>query len=70
MKLPFRVRVIFRWYDIWVGLYIDKCRRTLYFFPVPMLGFKFTKNNVDTPTLKGSVEIMGSQSGTSSYRDN
>ncbi len=33
-----KVRPIFAWYDIWVGLFIDRAKRRLYIFPVPMLG--------------------------------
>ncbi len=31
-------RVIFAWYDLWVGVFIDRPRRRIYVFPVPMLG--------------------------------
>lgn len=30
----------FRWYDVWVGLYIDLPNRTVYICPVPMFGVK------------------------------
>lgn len=33
-----RVKVIFRWFDIWVGLFIDMANKKLYIFGVPMLG--------------------------------
>lgn len=31
------VRLRFAWYDLWVGAYIDRARRTLYLCPFPML---------------------------------
>ena len=34
------VKPIFRWYDLWVGLYVDRANRTLYVFPVPMFGLQ------------------------------
>lgn len=35
-----KIEPIFRWFDIWVGLFIDTKKQTLYIFPVPMLGVK------------------------------
>ena len=36
MKL--RIRLIFRWYDFWVGFFWDRTKEVLYFFPIPTLG--------------------------------
>lgn len=33
-----RVRPVFAWYDIWVGVFVDTNKRRVYVFPVPMLG--------------------------------
>lgn len=33
-----RIRPIFAWYDLWVGLFIDRAKRRAYLFPLPMLG--------------------------------
>lgn len=34
-----RIKPIFRWFDLWIGVFIDTKKRIIYFFPVPMLGF-------------------------------
>ena len=36
-----RVRPIFAWYDLWVGLFVDLKKKRVYFFPVPTLGLVF-----------------------------
>lgn len=38
------VKLIFAWYDFWVGLFWDKKKKILYFFPIPMLGIVFRKH--------------------------
>jgi len=35
-----KIRLIFAWYDFWIGFYFDKKNKTLYFLPIPTLGFK------------------------------
>jgi len=37
-----KVTLFFRWYDLWIGAYVDTKGRALYVCPVPMLGFKVT----------------------------
>jgi hypothetical protein len=34
------IKPVFRWYDLWVGLYVDLPNRALYVFPVPMFGLE------------------------------
>lgn len=33
-----RVKPIFAWYDLWVGVFIDRPKRRIYVFPVPCFG--------------------------------
>jgi hypothetical protein len=41
MKLM-KVKLLFAWYDLWVGLFIDKAKGKIYVFPIPMLGLVIT----------------------------
>ncbi len=35
-----RIEPFFRWYDLWVGMYIDTKNNVLYICPLPMIGVK------------------------------
>jgi len=35
-----KVSVFFRWYDLWIGAFIDRKNRTVYICPIPMFGIK------------------------------
>lgn len=36
------INVFFRWYDLWIGAFIDIKNKTLYVCPIPCLGIKIT----------------------------
>jgi hypothetical protein len=40
--LELGITPIFRWYDLWVGVFVDTTKKRIYVFPVPMLGFVFS----------------------------
>lgn len=33
-----KVRPIFAWYDMWVGVFVDRAKRRLYILPLPCVG--------------------------------
>lgn len=35
-----RVTVFFRWYDLWVGVFVDVKSRVIYICPLPMVGVR------------------------------
>ena len=37
----YRARLMFAWYDLWLGVFVDKDRRRVYVFPIPMFGVCF-----------------------------
>jgi hypothetical protein len=37
-----RVKPIFRWYDMWVGVFVHRKEREVFVFYFPMLGFKIS----------------------------
>lgn len=35
-----RITPFFRWYDVWIGVYIDTKQRAIFICPLPMVGIK------------------------------
>lgn len=42
-----RVRPIFAWYDLWVGVFIDVNKKRAYVLPLPMFGIVVEWGNSD-----------------------
>ena len=35
-----KIQPVIAWYDLWVGVYVDREKRTVYVFPFPCIGFR------------------------------
>jgi hypothetical protein len=33
-----RIRPVFAWFDLWVGVFVDRPKRRIYILPLPMVG--------------------------------
>jgi hypothetical protein len=38
IPLTSRITLLVAWYDIWIGLFIDRAKRRAYLFPLPCVG--------------------------------
>jgi len=36
----FQIIPMFRWFDIWIGIFIDTKKNITYIFPLPMIGIR------------------------------
>lgn len=34
-----RIRPLFKWFDMWVGIFVDTRQRRIYILPIPCFGF-------------------------------
>lgn len=44
-----RIKPMFAWYDFWIGVFVDKGKRLIYVFPVPMLGVRIEFGDSELP---------------------
>jgi len=35
-----KIKFIFKWYDFWIGIFVDKSKKSIYIFYLPMCGIK------------------------------
>ena len=42
-----KTKIIFAWYDFWIGFYYDRKKRILYIFLIPMIGLKIELGKKD-----------------------
>lgn len=40
-----KIKLIFAWYDLWIGIFWDKNKKHLYIFPIPIVGIKIFFGN-------------------------
>ena len=40
-----KIKIIFAWYDFWIGLFYDQKKKWLYIFPMPMIGILIKLSN-------------------------
>lgn len=40
--MKFHIRPMFAWYDLWIGIYIDRKSQAIYLFPVPCFGLRIS----------------------------
>ncbi len=33
-----RIKILFAWYDLWIGIFWDSKKKLLYILPIPMFG--------------------------------
>lgn len=34
-----KIKPIFAWYDLWIGIFVDTKKRRIYVLPLPCIGF-------------------------------
>lgn len=60
-----RIRPIFAWFDLWVGVFIDRPKRQVYIFPLPCIGFVISLVPIGDGHHDESVTRDGDQASNS-----
>lgn len=57
-----RVKPFFRWYDLWVGVYVDTRLKAIYICPLPTIGLKIWREltalcpECGNPAVKSAID--------------
>lgn len=60
-KLRIKSKLFFKWFDFWIGFYIDRTGKTIYICPFPMFGIKiwwWTETLHDHAKMDGFKEAV------------
>jgi hypothetical protein len=60
-----KITISFAWYDIWVGVYIDRKNRAVYICPLPMLLIKVWQAHKPVPEPEIRYTIINTPEPTS-----
>ena len=36
--MPMKIKPVVAWYDLWIGVFVDRKKRRVYVFPIPCVG--------------------------------
>jgi hypothetical protein len=39
-RITGRITLILAWYDLWIGVFVDRPKRRIYVFPIPCVGVR------------------------------
>jgi hypothetical protein len=58
-----KIEFLFKWYDLWIGVFYDKRQRWIYILPIPTLGIILklptqVVNKLNTPDGKLACDCM------------
>lgn len=53
-----RIRPLVAWYDLWIGVFVDRPKRRLYVFLVPCLGLV-----IEWPTRRPGAAVISTKKG-------
>lgn len=57
------IKPICAWYDLWVGVFIDRAKRRVYVFPLPMVGLVFEWGGRQSVSPKASNALDRGHAG-------
>lgn len=52
-----RVRLIFAWYDLWIGVFIDRPKQRVFIFPMPCVGLVIERAVRERDGLEMAIEM-------------
>lgn len=51
-----KIKFIFAWYDIWIGVFIDRQKWCVYIFPIPCFGIRIYRERAMMKALQAAID--------------
>lgn len=51
-----KFKLVFAWYDFWIGVFVDREKKCIYIFPIPCVGIRIYREKAMMKALQRAID--------------